>query len=107
MLGQREIVIVDDEDHADFFVRQILGASKTGNLSNRPWQFMVVFDFNLEAVAAFSGVFHSLILVVLNGKANDDDTLATVLSIAYHDRSQLNTSVTASYGDLSYLVPYW
>ncbi len=35
ILDQRDIATVDDEDHAHFFVGQILGVLKEGNRSNR------------------------------------------------------------------------
>ena len=47
------------------------------------------------AAAAFYGC-SLLILAILNGEANDDGTLATVISIFYHGRSRLYTSVTVA-----------
>ena len=60
MLDQREIATVDDEDYVHFFVCQILGALKKGNLSDL--QSSVPFQppmatFNPGAATAFSSVF--------------------------------------------------
>jgi hypothetical protein len=90
IFGQRDIAIVDDEDHAHFFVGEILGALKEGiALIVRHycgWSIMTAFELFSRS---------SSIQTPLNGEANGNvGTLAIVLkllSIVYHGRSQLYT----------------
>ena len=76
MLSQREITTADDEDYAHLFVCQILGNLKKGNFSNHP--------FHLNHSWLCSTQARSLRLAVSfidTGEANDDGTLATVISM--------------------------
>ena len=95
VLGQKEIATADDEDYAHFFV--CLCMSDSGSLKERkPLQSSCIsttHDCVRPRCSRCVQRCSSSILATLNGEANDNGTLATVISIVHHGRSRLYTSV--------------
>ena len=64
-----------------------------GNLSNHPFHLKHSWQ---RLTQVFVQRCSSSTLVILNGEANDNGSLATVISIVYHGRSRLYTLVTVA-----------